>query len=168
MKVNIKLIIKISYIVILSNPILYCHGQNGSNTDKTEHFKTKRFDVMIFPYRYYEFGGKAYTPTKKDILRAERQLNKHLKTLNKALKNQDGPIIIHENLDKYKRQYFGYINEEGHRILHINSFWHTLASKEEDWNQGRRLSFHGGCLYWNIKYNVDQKKLFGLNINNKS
>ena len=51
--------------------------------------------------------------------KAEIILAKDLKSLNKQFGNQSSTPIIDKNLHKYKRQYFGYIDKNGNRILLI-------------------------------------------------
>lgn len=99
-----------------------------------ERYKTKDFDVAIFPASYKSHIGsdKKFTPSKEEILRAEKTLSAKLKTLNKELVNQYETPVIHKELKKYKRQYFGYIDETGNRILYINCL-HEKSSALEKW-----------------------------------
>src|SRR5690606_33074171 len=59
------------------------------------------------------------TPTVEDIEKDENILRENLKTVNQSRMNQVGNCpIIHENLKFYRRQYFGYIDSSGNRIIY--------------------------------------------------
>ncbi|WP_373060337.1 hypothetical protein, partial [Zunongwangia sp. H14] len=142
-------------------------------TDKeiAEHYETKDFDVAIFPKNDGELiGGLRFTPTKVQVDRAENALIENLEELNHELENQEGTRhrpIIHKHLDKYKRQYFGLIDENGDKILYIKALWYKHEASE-DWLQ-RLIDVHGGgSFFWNIEYNLIKKKLTNLSVNGYS
>ena len=91
-----------------------------------------------------------------------------LKEVNKDLINQSSTPIIHRKLKKYKRQYFGYIDGNGDRILLINCFWSKNRSDSEIWLRNRIIVNDGGSYYWNIKFNLDKNALFELVVNGYS
>lgn len=131
-----------------------------------KNYKTKNFDVAIFPKTYLEFlPEKRFTPTKVEIDLAELELRSYLKPINSKRINQISTPIIHRKLKKYRRQYFGYIDKNGDEILLINSFWKESSDKKEIWlNQFIRV-LDGGSYYWEIKYNITKGKLFDLAVN---
>ena len=103
---------------------LNCFGQTDTSFKKAEHYKIKKIDIAIFPENYYDLiSEQRFTPTRDEIEKAEIALSNNLKILNKQGVNQSSTPIIHKNLSKYKRQYFGYIDKNGDRILLINCFW---------------------------------------------
>ncbi len=163
MKINIT-------ILILLLPITFrVFGQADTTFKKADHYKTKQFDVAIFPSNYFNFiPGQRFTPTRQQIDRAEASLGTDLKTLNNQLVNQYSTPIIHQNLHEYKRQYFGYIDINGDRILLINCFWSEAEDDTDGWLKGRIMVLDGGSYYWNIKFNLDKKQLFDLNVNGYS
>src|ERR1700733_9124575 len=111
-------IVKIICVLLLVST--NCFAQD---TIVAEHYKTSEFDCAIFPATAFNYvaAGKHFTPTHQDIDRAEHALNIKLKKLDSVLANQGGgDPIIYEHLKKYVRQYFGYIDSSGHRILFIN------------------------------------------------
>jgi len=141
-------------------------GQIETTVVKIDHYKTKKFDVAIFPTSYIDvFPRKSFTPTRKDIAKAEIALRTELKELNKRQINQQTTPIIHKNLNKYKRQYFGIFDKNGNRILLINSFWGNAEETKEKWLKDKIYVLDGGSFYWNIKFNLDTDKLFDLQIN---
>lgn len=141
-------------------------GQTDATFKKADHYKTKQFDVAIFPSNYFDLiPGQRYTPTRQEIDKAEISLANDLKTLNNPLVNQSSTPIIHKNLNKYKRQYFGYIDKNGDRILLINCFWSKDKNEKDNWLTGKIMVLDGGSYYWNVKFNLDKKQLFDLDVN---
>jgi hypothetical protein len=141
-------------------------GQTDTTFVKADHYKTNEFDVAIFPAIYFDLiPGQRFTPTRLEIDKAEIALHNNLQTLNKQLVNQSSTPIIHKNLHKYKRQYFGYINKNGDRILLINCLWSMDKEDTVLWLTGRIIVHDGGSYYWNIKFNLDKNELFDLDIN---
>ena len=149
------------YIIILFlTSFYYVKAQNVA-----EHFKTKQFEVAIFPESSYEImPGKRFTPTKEEIFEAEKALKSKLKEANRNLENQYNSPIIHRNLKKYKRQYFGFINDKGEKILYINSLW-KKNEEETKWLQQIIMVSDGGSHYWNIEYNLETDELINLSVN---
>jgi hypothetical protein len=155
-------------LIYLFSLSILCIGQTEENIIKAEHYKTRTFNVAIFPAEHRELlgSGVPFTPTREDIVKAELALKERLKEINYALTNQSSTPVIHENLKKYSRQYFGYINESGQRILLLNSFWTSrLADYQNSWLHGIIMVFDGGSYFWNIKYNLDTDELFELMVN---
>src|SRR5688572_19780706 len=88
-------------------------GQDRKSNQIADHYQTSKFDVAIFPETSLDMiPGKRFTPTRKDIEKAEAVLDIQLKELNSPLVNQHKSPIIHRKLKKYRRQYFGYINQK--------------------------------------------------------
>jgi len=59
----------------------------------------------------------------------ETQLRKDIRDINKNKPNQgkDHVPVIHRNLNKYVRQYIGFIDEDGQRVIHVNFFWNHYS-----------------------------------------
>lgn len=148
------------YIIVLFLSSCFIHAQNVA-----EHFKTRQCEVAIFPESSNELMQQnRFTPTKEEIIKAENALKSKLKFINNPLMNQSSSPIIHKNLKKYKRQYFGYINEKGEKILYINSLW-KKNEKETKWLQQIIMVSDGGSHYWNIEYNLETEELENLKVN---
>jgi len=122
------------------------------------------------------FPGSGFTPTVEEINEAEKILKKDIKSASKPMYNQgDGYPIIHNNLNKYRRQYYGYINKDGEKILYVNFLWAKYTFIErlkgyhkdegENWKSEREIVLDGGCNYWQIEINLTQKKLSNLHVN---
>lgn len=122
------------------------------------------------------FPGSGFTPTVEEINEAEKILKKDIKSASKPMYNQeDGYPIIHNNLNNYRRQYYGYINKDGEKILYVNFLWAKYTFIErlkgyhkdegENWKSEREIVLDGGSNYWQIEINLTQKKLSNLNTN---
>jgi len=99
-----------------------------------------------------------------EIKTAEHILKKKLATLNTKRVNQtnDCPNIC-KNLSKYFRQYFGFINSKGEKIIWVNLFW-----DKESIDEAKRalIMVNDGCsYYWNIEVNITTHSLSNLQIN---
>jgi len=156
----------ISVLTTLLLTVFSVTGQQNTTFTKADHYKTAKFDVAIFPASYVDvFPSQNFTPMRKEIDKAEIALRTELKELNKRQINQHTTPIIHKKLNKYKRQYFGYIDNNGNRILLINCIWGSDSDAKEKWLKKRIYVLDGGSYYWNIKFNLDTDKLFDLEIN---
>jgi hypothetical protein len=126
------------------------------------------FDREHFVLLSIEGQLDRYTPSKSDIQVAERVVNEKISAINKPMINQGGDCpIIHKRLKKYIRQYVGFVNKEGERIVWINFIWeHSDMPKRaaED-----IVSVFGGCShYWRVKVNIDRRELYDLEVNGPS
>ena len=106
-----------------------------------------------------------FKPTHEEIEEAELALKTELQVLNKNRPNQSSPPIIYKNLQKYRRQYFGVINEHGGIILVINSFWSKRNHFSEKWLKEIIEVYYGCSYYWSVKFNLTEKPLFELDVN---
>jgi|SRR5690606_36092126 len=139
----------------------------GNSQAIAERYQTRDHDVAIFPKEYKLHGfEKRFTPIKEEIFLAEEALQNQLKKINKNLPNQSQSPVIHKNLNKYKRQYFGVYDEKGKKILLINCFWEERPN--DYWLQSEVQVDDGGSYYWQIKYSIDDNKLFDLIVNGYS
>ncbi|NNT73245.1 hypothetical protein HKT18_13555 [Flavobacterium sp. IMCC34852] len=145
----------------------------------------KKFRGAIFPssykntsYNWLEDKNR-FTPTKEEILLFEKKLHDKLKLINKSRLNQKGKCpVIHNNLQKYIRQYLGFIDESGKKYLMINFLWSRSSlhenPKEEyynelgDWKKNWQVWFDGCSHFWNVKYYLESETLFDLQVNGSS
>lgn len=132
----------------------------------SRHYKTSRFDGVVFTENYISFyQGQKFTPENEDIDRVENALRNDLETVNSQRINQTGRNpIIHQNLSKYRRQYFGYVDQNGDRIIHVNCFWKEKG-RFDNWLDERVTVLDGGSHYWSVKFNLTTGKLFDLQVN---
>ncbi len=155
----------IQVLLLLSGFQLF--GQADSAFITADHYKTSTLDVAIFPESYIDIlPGVRFTPSRQEIDSAEMILAQQLKTINAQLPNQSSGPVIHKKLHKYKRQYFGYIDANGDRILLINCFW--AKHDHEDWLVRKIVMLDGGSYFWHIKCNLNKNELFELSVNGNS
>ncbi len=118
---------------------------------------------------------KRWTPDATDIQLAENILRDEIKEANKNRPNQmEGCPIIHRHLNDYFRQYVGLINNQGHKVIHINMSWGKFTLKDRIvGNSDSRLNFKSdysitmdGCsYYWQVSIDLDDKKVLGFGVN---
>ena len=109
-----------------------------------------------------------FTPSTDDIILTEDILQSDLKLINKKLpssNNWRGPVV-YRSLQKYLRQYFGFINKKMEKVIYINCFWNDDETKEDTyWLKNYYHNFDGGSYYWQIKINLTTGQLFDFGVN---
>jgi len=99
-----------------------------------------------------------------DIIKAEQILRAKIKIINRFKPNQSDRVpVIDQNLGKYTRQYVGYTNKKGEKIVWINCIWTNIDQNELPVNVVRK--FNGCSYFWNVKVNLTTKELFDLDVN---
>lgn len=154
-------------------------------TDHSIHITSSDFEGVIFFEKYkgeYDVYDTAeykknswYTPTVKDIESTEKVLVSELKNKAKTKKGKynDAKIVFNELKSSY-RQYIGYINPQGEKLICINGFpddegWAKERSRKPPynlvWYQDIFRVFDGGPSFWHITINLTTKKIifFGVN-----
>lgn len=145
------------YLALSNNDPLFIEGKNYKGYIFPKDYKNEYYvDEISTPF----------TPSKHDVIIAEAILKKGIKDINKNRINQGGDCpYIDKKLCKYNRQYFGKIDKNGHKILFINFIW--MKSTPEYWNKEIVKLYDGCSHYWNVKIDLEHKKLFDLKINGK-
>lgn len=137
-------------------------------TDHSMHIVGDSFEGVIFTKEYntgslIDQKSKKFTPSIQEISLSEKLLNQNLDTVKNKWTQS---VAIHGNLKKYLRQYFGYINEKGERIIYINAFWKdSNSAKDKRWLNDIVFVLDGGPAYWQIKINLDESSLFEFAVN---
>ena len=96
------------------------------NINEATYIKGKDFVGYIFNENHFvlmtiENQKTRYTPSKVDILILEQILKNKLRCENSEQTNQNNECpVINKNLKNYVRQYVGFINTEGEKIIWIN------------------------------------------------
>lgn len=142
-----------------------------SNDDPT-HVKGKGYEGYIFDETHFVMVSvqqqkSRYTPTKDDVAAAEKLLKEKLPSINKGRVNQIRSCpVIDKKLKRYKRQYVGFINDKGEKILWINLIWVKRVTESE--LSKDIVSVQDGCsYYWNVKINVTTGEVFDLRVNGR-
>ena len=135
-------------------------------------------NVAIFPASYKMSGFKngRWTPTKNDIVKAEKILNEYISSeyvRNELLKSYasydtEKKERIKENVAKFikrfptdKRQYFG-IKKDGKKLLTVNGFCYLTTSFVKTWKEGAIVADDGGDCYYKYKVDLNENKIFDL------
>jgi len=161
---QMKTIQKIPALLYFSLACLYLSAQNSENI----YVKGNDYEGIIFNYDKKRYNSNYingfFTPTIAEIKIVEKALKEQLENLNKFQVNRiiENPII-HENLDNYRRQYYGYIDKNGFKIIYINCFW--KYTKHQDWQSKFIGVDDGGSYYWQVKFHIEENRLFNLTIN---
>lgn len=80
------------------------------------------------------------------------------------------PLLIHQNLHRYKRQYFGFYNLQRQPCLYVHFF---AASVEEHpgytprWLREAFQVDDGGAAFWSIKYNWTTHQFYDFETNSE-
>lgn len=131
---------------------------SGSNYHGYAFHKDWSVDVEV------ESQEGRYTPDDADIVLAEHLIQKRIAYLNRFHENQEGLCpIIDEHMTKYERQYVGFTDVHGYRIIWVNFIWdESLRGKLAN----DIVRTEGGCgHYWSVKVNIDTEKVYGLEVN---
>ena len=138
-------------------------------SEQTTLIKGGQFRGVIFSADYelpiFDNADKSrFTPTVDEVMKFEKELKRRIKEINKDKPNQGrhyGPIID-KKLDKYSRQYAGFINDKGERVIHVGLNW---KRNDEAWKNNFVLVFDGGSYHWTIRYNLNKEEFFHFGVN---
>lgn len=154
--------------------IAFTFSLSGFGQNEIAPFKNSGV-IFSADYKYYSFDNlKRFTPSFSEISELEILLSRHIKKINSNRLNQGNQSLIHRNLKKYKRQYIGYFDEKGERVIYVKFLWKGYQyfddnGKEiEIWKTQWLEIFDGGSSYWQIKYNPDLKIFSDLAVNGVS
>jgi hypothetical protein len=135
------------------------------------YIKEKNVEGYIFSKEYtpmlvyFDDAKERYTPTKTDVLKAEQLVIDQLININ-SLVNQGGKCpVIHKSISKYVRQYIGYVDQNGDRILWINYVIRKNNNQSSELSKDVIMVLDGCSNYWNVKVNLNKEKIYDLRIN---
>jgi hypothetical protein len=150
-----KLLIILQTIVslLLDPPSVYVKGKGYSG-----YIFNKEHSVMV---SIKNQQGR-FTPTFEEVERAEKLLKSRLPELNKDKISQGEKCgNIEKELESYTRQYVGFINQKGNKIIWVNMLMHlrSVPSKHII------IVDDGGSNYWNVKIDITSRDVYDLEIN---
>lgn len=97
----------------------------------------------------------------------EAIISQELKKLDDSLGIQARDIgTIYHNLDTYLRQYVGFIDPQGNKVVWVN-FVKAQKRFEEELEKFVIDVSDGGTNYWNVKVSLSESNLLGLRINSR-
>lgn len=85
------------------------------------------------------------------------------RTLGKKL--QDSLMLISNDLSNYTRQYFGYIDQAGDKILYVIGIHRKETYTFIDWGNSLNILLNAGHYSWYSKYNLTKNKFIDFNLN---
>ena len=118
---------------------------------------------------------KRFTPSIADIEKTEQVIRNNIEQFSKKVSKDGNCPRIHKNINSYRRQYFGYIDNEGHQVIYTTFNWDRYIlfdnqkgkykSENESWKEEREVVFDGCSLHWEVKVNLITEKLFDFGVN---
>jgi hypothetical protein len=142
------------------------------------NYKRTRGTIFDNTYPFYLFflgddidSTKRWTPNKEDIELAEQILKTKIRKINHNYPKDYGPRV-NRRLNSYFRQYVGYTNEKGQRIIHANCSWDRRSLINKILGDDERLKFNsdysvvmdGGSYHWQIEINLDERTIYGFRV----
>lgn len=149
-------------------------------TNYSTYIRKGKMEGVLFLASADCFGcGKylrRFSPTMADINTAEQILSSRLEAFNNPMFNQArGCPIIHKNLKQYRRQYIGYLDTTGNRMLFVTFNWnrYTLFDRIKGyakhdpirWKKDIEYVLDGCSYHWSIHVNLTTLNLADLSIN---
>lgn len=137
------------------------------------YVKTARFTGYVFSEKHevsgyiYEQARSRFTPTQREVLRAEEIISRELKLMNDSAELKATSIgTIYNNLNNYVRQYVGFVNDKGAKVIWVNFVRDGVRYKEKLGKQVIEVE-DGGSNYWNVKVDLSERTMFWLMINSR-
>jgi hypothetical protein len=119
-----------------------------------------------------------FIPSNTEVVLAESLLPKLLNSIKPInTYGNEHNTIIRKNLRNYYRQYFGYIDKNGDKIIYIrflfkyNGFVQRDNRKNKnipDWQKGEIIVKDGGTSFWQIKINLKTRSYFDYFVNGEA
>ncbi|MBG8552825.1 hypothetical protein [Hymenobacter guriensis] len=186
---HLKYILTASVISMLvacssSNQLRKTYTMQADNYTVT-YLKKGKVEGVFFSKEYLviidDSLQRGFTPVIGDIEEAEQILSQNLKKAYVRTHTiyDCGPNIYH-NLKKYRRQYFGYTDKRGNKIIlticywprrNINDFVDQVFYREPAdtaWKKNAQGFIIGGCgYYWEAKIDITRKILFDLRVSGR-
>ena len=134
-------------------------------SDHSTYIKGNNFEGVIFDKSYKFSKYKGFTPTTKQIKVFESEIIGELKGIrdneHDAYKMRSITAIL-KQLSQYRRQYFGYVNEKGYKVIEAHFLFNKDLSKS--WTTSKIVINGGGMKYWQLKsFGIDT--LYEFNVN---
>lgn len=143
------------------------HAQKEAMFCKGKRYKGYVFDTSYLVLKSIKDEQSRAMLSCDEIKIAEDILKNNLAALNANKINQaEGCPNISKKLCKYSRQYFGFINSKGEKVIWINMFWNKEINEKSKY---QLINVNDGCsYYWNIEVNITTSTLSNLQINGKA
>ncbi len=173
---TLRIILFQFYILIIYSATIF--GQNIDNDtiyEESTYIKINNIEGIILAknYPYNKTLNKKYVrwiPNTNDIIIAENCIDNFINKKSKVkIKDTLKKIsLINKNLNKYIRQYIGYINKKGQKIIFVNFLWFDILQYYgvySFWKEYWIYGYNQGTDVWEIKVNLDKQKCFDFYVN---
>lgn len=170
----------ILFLVILINSCSTEFKVIENPSDYSQVIKRKNTLGVIFSEKAICFlcleNFKRFTPTLDEIKFAEHVLKKNIRKTNNRRANQGGKcMVIHRNLNKYRRQYYGFYNSKNEKVIYATfnkyklNFWEKIRGlspdEDETWKKEIEMWLDGCSNHWEVKINLTTEELFEFSVN---
>jgi len=146
------------YLVILSFFVVFSTGKLFSQNSKDFAFDVNNNTIKGVLIELKD--KKLFTPNKLEIQIARKQEILYLDSLEKVNKKK----LFRHKENQYLRQYLGYYNARGEKVILINAFCETTYSKEE-LTRTWVIVLDGGECFYQIEVNLNTKKCSKFSVN---
>ena len=132
-----------------------------SNAQKNRYIKTNTYEGVVFSKYFYpgvEWAKQPFIPTNKEIAKMEKIITDSIAGIfANFVKNSfyKGNCDFTNDLQHYKRQYFGY-KKKGEKVISVYFF----RKVEKDWKEVMYPLETGACDQFRIEYSVKSGKLY--------
>jgi hypothetical protein len=171
-------------LLIISLPTAGTYAQSDTIA---EHYKTKKYDCAIFPtylinkaledvkdnmvqpgdtatadkntpQRFsVDKDAQKFKPTHSDVDFTEVAIEENRVALEKL---NPAYVFIAKHLKEYKRQYFGYMGSNKHRMLAIFGFWSD--DYDNIWLKQAVFKWNGGNRFWILTFDLSVANFISL------
>ena len=157
----IGVVISASFILACSNLSSKSVNEQTYNITKVEgtqnlYLETENFSGIIFSAnsKIYNDKIRRFTPTIDEIFKAEKIFERCL-----ALGKKDSNGIVVDNKmikspSDYYRQYIGFYNDKGEKVIYFNCFTKSATSDDNKWKKEELMVMDGGNNYFSILINL--------------
>lgn len=104
-----------------------------------------------------------YTTTEEDIAAVEKILRENLDYIK--TNQPDYSYSISDNLDNYLRQYAGFINKDGEKVVWVNFLCDDGYINISSLHESILTVLDGGSCFWSVKVNIAKRKLYDMRVN---
>ncbi len=110
-----------------------------------------------------------FTPSIDEIVLAKKLSIQHIDSLEQIRKNKNSDLgkILRFNHSDYYRQYIGYIDNKGNRVIFINAIC-SASGDRNDLKKTWWFVLDGGSCYYQIRIDLKGKKCFDFAVNGEA
>ncbi|WP_442587058.1 hypothetical protein ACSBL2_13510 [Pedobacter sp. AW31-3R] len=145
----------------LSNKSLNGYTYNLREVEGSEnlYLQTVNFSGIIFSAnsKIYDNKSRRFTPTIEEIFKAEKILQECLATG----KEDSNGILVDKKMIKplpdYYRQYIGFYNDKGEKVIYFNCFIRRPTIDDNNWQKEELMVKDGGNNYFSILINLQDE-----------